>query len=90
MKETGNQIFEGQDRVIISAHGLMIQAFKFKPDKLFPTSLPLRYIGYPGISGVEVKLAIDDAEELTTYILKLLNPNELQILYEKLKAEMEE
>ena len=82
-------VFEGQERVVTIQSGMMIQAFKIKPDKMFPDAQPLRAIGYPGINTVDVKLVVADAEELVSHIVSLLNSSELQLLFEKLKESFE-
>lgn len=80
-------VFEGQERVVTASSGLVIQAFKVKPDRIFQDAMPLRGIGYPGISTVDVKLCINDSQNLIDHILSMLNSEELQLLRERLKEE---
>jgi hypothetical protein len=78
-------VFESQERVITTSSGLIIQAFKIRPDKIFNDALPLRAFGYPGINTVDCKLQLDDAQDLIDHIVNLLDSDELQLLREKLK-----
>ena len=79
-------VFEGQERLVTMQSGILIQAFKVKPERIFPDALPLRAIGYPGINTVDVHLIIKDAEDLIDEILSMLNSDEKQILSQKLKG----
>ena len=78
-------VFEGQERVVTIQSGIILQAFKIKPDRIFKDALPLRAIGYPGINTVDIKLSIEDAQELIDHIVSLLNADELKLLREKLE-----
>jgi hypothetical protein len=82
-------IFEGQERLMTIENGILIQAFKIKPEQIFSNALPLRAIGYPGINTVEIKLMIPDAEALIDHILEMLNPDEKALLLRKLKDQSE-
>lgn len=80
-------VFEGQERLVTMQSGILIQAFKVKPERIFPDALPLRAIGYPGISTINVKLNIEDAEALIDHILSMLSLDEKEILSQRLKEE---
>lgn len=80
-------VFEGQERVVTISSGILVQAFKVKPDRIFEDAMPLRAISYPGISTVDVKLCIKDAQDLINHIVGMLNSEELNLLRERLKEE---
>jgi hypothetical protein len=83
-RNRASMIFESQDRIVaLIGNSAIIQAFKTSPEKLSKDSIPLKAIGYPGISTADCKrLDIDLAEEIHANFDKLSPEEQAKILKE--------
>jgi len=80
-KKTGNIVFESRGVLVSTVNGMFVLAPKPKPERIFPDSLPLRKIGYSGVSSYDWGgFMIEDFEENMREFVASLSKQEKETL----------